>query len=114
MKTKVKWNLVTGDPNLVTENEIYVAFDAKGGVSYLAKRNSSGSLEPFLFNDTYVDKAMDDAVEEYIDDYIETTKAYAKDVSELVAGQTYEFTPSNGKDAVKKITLTVTDQSTPQ
>lgn len=114
MKTKVKWNLVTGDPNLVTENEIYVAYDEDGYISYLAKRNSSGSLVPFLYGDELVDKAVEDAVDialdSYVENKIENTKAYTRSIGALVAGQTYEFTPSEGKDAVKKITLTVTDE----
>ena len=42
MKTKVNLRLVTGDPNLVTKDEIYVEYNANGTIKSLKKRNDAG------------------------------------------------------------------------
>ena len=48
MKKKVDLNLVTGDENLVTIHETYVAFDENNNISALKRRNDAGDLEQIL------------------------------------------------------------------
>ena len=109
MKTKVKWNLVTGDPNLVTENEIYVEYAEDGSVYKLSKRNASGSLVPFLFCEDIVEDEIDEAIDDYIEGKVESSKAYTLNILDVQAGDTIEVTPTSGKDSMEKVVITITN-----
>ena len=117
MKTKVKWNLVTGDPNLVTANEIYVDYDADGSIKSLSKRTDSGELSPFLIGSAMMQAILEEAVEDAIDDYIseniEDVVNYSVDLNTAQMG-TYNIGPSEGKTAMASVHLQITDSSIPQ
>lgn len=98
MKTKVNLRLVTGDPNLVTMDEIYVQLDANGTITALKRRNDAGELV------TIVDQHVDLPV-------LEANKEYPLDLASATTG-TIEIFPTEDKDAMEKVTLTITDSST--
>ena len=96
MKKKVNLRLVTGDPNLVTMDEIYVEFSEDGAIKALKKRNDSGELTTI--------------VDEHVDQYeLEDNKGATADLASLSAGDTLEVTPTEGKDGMKKVTVTFSD-----
>lgn len=98
MKTKVNLRLVTGDPNLVTKDEIYVEYGASGAITALKKRNDAGELVTI--------------VDEHVDQYVlEDNKTKSVALSSLSGGSTIEVTPSSGKDGMKKVTITITGSS---
>lgn len=57
MKTKVNLRLVTGDENLVTKDEYYLAYQGDEIIA-LAKRDDSGELVPVLVKKTEEDKPL--------------------------------------------------------
>ena len=95
MKQKVRLNLVTGDPNLVTKDEIYVEYNVDGTIKALKKRNNAGELAVI--------------VDEHVDQYkLEANKTKSQSLAALKAGDTIEVTPTSGKDGMKKVTVTIT------
>ena len=95
MKQKVRLNLVTGDPNLVTKDEIYVEYNANGVITALKKRNDAGELAVI--------------VDEHVDQYkLEDNKTKSQSLAALQEGDTIEVTPTSGKDGMKKVTITIT------
>lgn len=95
MKQKVRLNLVTGDPNLVTKDEIYVEYNANGVITALKKRNDAGELAVI--------------VDEHVDQYkLEDNKTKSQSLAALEEGDTIEVTPTSGKDGMKKVTITIT------
>ena len=95
MKQKVRLNLVTGDPNLVTKDEIYVEYNANGVITALKKRNDAGELAVI--------------VDEHVDQYkLEDNKTKSQSLAALQEGDTIEVTPTSGKDGMKKVTVTIT------
>lgn len=95
MKRKVNLRLVTGDPNLVTKDEIYVEMAADGTITALKKRNDAGELVTI--------------VDEHVDQYeLEDNKTKSQSLAALEEGDTIEVTPSSGKDGMKKVTVTIT------
>lgn len=95
MKQKVRLNLVTGDPNLVTQDEIYVEYNANGVITALKKRNDAGELAVI--------------VDEHVDQYkLEDNKTKSQSLAALEEGDTIEVTPTSGKDGMKKVTVTIT------
>ena len=98
MKKRVNYRLVTGDPNLVTADEIYVEMTADGTITALKKRNDAGELVTIV--DQHVDLPE-----------LETNKGYSLDLASATAG-TIEISPTEGKDAMEKVTLTITDSGT--
>lgn len=96
MKTKVNLRLVTGDPNLVTKDEIYVEYNADGTIKSLKKRNDAGELAVI--------------VDEHVDQYVlENSKSATVDLKTATAGQTINVTPTTGKDAMKKVVINIVD-----
>ena len=95
MKTKVNLRLVTGDPNLVTKDEIYVEYNSDGTIKALKKRNDAGELAVI--------------VDEHVDQYkLEDNKTKSQSLAALEAGDTIVVTPTSGKDGMKKVTVTIT------
>ena len=95
MKRKVNLRLVTGDPNLVTKDEIYVEMAADGTITALKKRNDAGELVTI--------------VDEHVDQYkLEDNKTKTQSLAALSEGDTIEVTPTSGKDGMKKVTVTIT------
>ena len=95
MKQKVRLNLVTGNPNLVTKDEIYVEYNANGVITALKKRNDAGELAVI--------------VDEHVDQYkLEDNKTKSQSLAALEEGDTIEVTPTSGKDGMKKVTITIT------
>ena len=92
MKTKVNLRLVTGDPNLVTKDEIYVEYSANGAITALKKRNDAGELVSLV--DTPV--------------VLEAKKTLSKSLASLKSGDKITVTPSSGKDAMKAVEITIT------
>lgn len=96
MKTKVNLRLVTGDPNLVTADEIYVEYAADGTIKALKKRNNAGELATI--------------VDEHVDQYVlENSKTATVDLKTATAGQSINVTPTSGKDAMKKVVISIVD-----
>ena len=96
MKTKVNLRLVTGDPNLVTKDEIYVEYNPDGTIKALKKRNDAGELAVI--------------VAEHVDQYVlENSKSATVDLKTATAGQTINVTPSTGKDGMKKVVINIVD-----
>lgn len=96
MKTKVNLRLVTGDPNLVTKDEIYVEYNSDGTIKALKKRNDAGELAVI--------------VDEHVDQYVlENSKPATVDLKTATAGQTINVTPTTGKDAMKKVVISIVD-----
>ena len=96
MKTKARLNLVTGDPNLVTADEIYVEYAADGTITALKKRNDAGELATI--------------VDQHVDQYVlEDSKPATVDLKTAAAGQTINVTPTSGKDAMKKVVISIVD-----
>ena len=96
MKTKVNLRLVTGDPNLVTADEIYVEYAADGTIKALKKRNDAGELATI--------------VDEHVDQYVlENSKTATVDLKTATAGQSINVTPTSGKDAMKKVVINMVD-----
>ena len=96
MKRKVNLNLVTGDANLVGPDEIYVQYDKDGKIIALKQRNSAGELAVI--------------VDEHVDQYVlENSKPATVDLKTATAGQTINFTPTTGKDAMKKVVISIVD-----
>lgn len=96
MKQKVNLRLVTGDPNLVTADEIYVEYTADGTIKSLKKRNDAGELVVI--------------VDQHVDQYVlENSKPATVDLKTATAGQTINVTPSTGKDAMKKVVISIVD-----
>lgn len=96
MKTKVNLRLVTGDPNLVTKDEVYVEYSASGAITALKKRNDAGELVPI--------------VDEHVDQYVlEDSKPATVDLKTATAGQSINVTPTSGKDAMKKVVISIVD-----
>lgn len=94
MKTKVNLRLVTGDPNLVTMDEIYVQLDANGTITALKKRNDAGELVTI--------------VDEHVDQYeLEDSKTQEISIAAIEAGDTIDVTPTSGKDGMKKVVISV-------
>ena len=94
MKTKVNLRLVTGDPNLVTMDEIYVQLDANGTITALKKRNDAGELVTI--------------VDEHVDQYkLEDSKTQEISIAAIKAGDTINVTPTSGKDGMKKVVISV-------
>lgn len=94
MKTKVNLRLVTGDPNLVTMDEIYVQLDANGTITALKKRNDAGELVTI--------------VDEHVDQYeLEDSKTQEISIAAIEAGDTINVTPTSGKDGMKKVVISV-------
>ena len=95
MKNKVNLRLVTGDPNLVTANEIYVEYNADGSIKALKRRNDAGELVTI--------------VDEHVDQYVlEDNKTKSQSLTALSEGSTIVVTPTSGKDGMKKVTVTIT------
>jgi len=96
MKKKVNLRLVTGDPNLVTKDEIYVEYNANGVITALKQRNDAGELAVI--------------VDEHVDQYVlEDSKPATVDLKTATAGQTINVTPTTGKDAMKKVVISIVD-----
>ena len=96
MKRKVNLRLVTGDPNLVTKDEIYVEMAADGTITALKKRNDAGELVTI--------------VDEHVDQYIlEDSKTATVDLKTAAAGQTINVTPTSGKDAMEQVVISIVD-----
>lgn len=96
MKKRIYLTLVTGDENLVTANEIYVAMDGAGKITALKKRNDAGELETI--------------VDEHVDQYVlENSKTATVDLKTATAGQSINVTPTTGKDAMKKVVINIVD-----
>lgn len=96
MKNKVNLRLVTGDPNLVTANEIYVEYNANGTIKALKRRNDAGELVTI--------------VDEHVDQYVlEDSKPATVDLKTATAGQSINVTPTSGKDAMKKVVINIVD-----
>ena len=99
MKNKVNLRLVTGDPNLVTADEIYVEYNADGSIKALKRRNNAGELATI--------------VDEHVDQYVlEDNKTKSVALADLTGGSTIEVTPTSGKDGMKKVTITITGSAT--
>ena len=95
MKNKVNLRLVTGDPNLVTADEIYVEYNADGTIKALKRRNNAGELVTI--------------VDEHVDQYVlEDNKTKSQSLAALNEGDTIVVTPTSGKDGMKKVTVTIT------
>ena len=95
MKNKVNLRLVTGDPNLVTANEIYVEYNSDGTIKALKRRNDAGELVTI--------------VDEHVDQYVlEDNKTKSQSLAALTEGDTIVVTPTSGKDGMKKVTVTIT------
>ena len=95
MKKKFNLPLVTGDPNLVTANEIYVELNEDNEITALKKRGITGSLDVI--------------VDEHVDQYeLEDEKTATASLAALAEGETIEVTPTSGKDGMKKVTITIT------
>ena len=95
MKNKVNLRLVTGDPNLVTANEIYVEYNANGTIKALKRRNDAGELVTI--------------VDEHVNQYkLEDNKTKSQSLAALSEGSTIVVTPTSGKDGMKKVTVTIT------
>ena len=92
MKQKVRLNLVTGDENLVTDKELYVAFDSKNQITAVKQRAADGSLKSIV--DTPV--------------AVEAKKTLSKSLATLKAGDKITVSPSSGKDAMKTVEITIT------
>ena len=92
MKQKVRLNLVTGDENLVTDKELYVAFNNKNEIVAVKQRAADGSLKSVV--DTPV--------------AVETKKTLTKSLAALKAGDKITVSPSTGKDAMKAVEITIT------
>lgn len=92
MKTKVNLRLVTGDPNLVTKDEIYVEYNADGVITAFKKRNDAGELTAIV--DTPV--------------VLEAKKTKTQSLAALKEGDKITVTPSSGKDAMKSVEITIT------
>ena len=96
MKKKFNLPLVTGDPNLVTANEIYVELNEDNEITALKKRGITGSLDVI--------------VDEHVDQYVlEDEQTETKSLAQLAAGDTIEVTPSSGNDGMKKVTIIFTE-----
>lgn len=95
MKKRIDLNTVTGDENLVTANETYVALDGAGKITALKKRNASGELAV----------VVDEHVNQYV---LENKKTATKSLAELKEGDVITVTPSSGKDGMKKVEITIT------
>lgn len=95
MKKRITLNTVTGDENLVTANEVYVAMDTVGNITALKKRNAAGELATIV--DTHVDQYV-----------LENTKSSTVSLASLQEGDKITVTPTTGKDGMKKVEITIT------
>ena len=91
MRKQIELKIEVGDANYVKPGEYFAQLDANNQLTAIKRRND--------------DLTLTDVVDTPI--AVETNKESTVSLATLAEGDTIEVTPSTGKDAMSKVTITI-------